>query len=179
MEPMPVSGSCWKAIRKCYARSESCLTLSAWPRVCVMELQSVSTSNLCTAGSCVLLRRSQKRTRSSSNSILNHVQNGLVSRLIQGMNSDLHCRIAPLIFLICVLSALSSSQTSSSKVWVADNGDGTYRNPILHADYSDPDVVRIADDFYLVASSFNAAPGLPILHSKDLVNWTIIGHALP
>ena len=94
------------------------------------------------------------------------------------MNSDLNCRIAPLIFLICVLSAPSSSQTSSSKVWVADNGDGTYRNPILHADYSDPDVVRVADDFYLVASSFNAAPGLPILHSKDLVNWTIIGHAL-
>ena len=94
------------------------------------------------------------------------------------MNSDLNCRIALLIFLICVLSAPSSSQTSSSKVWVADNGDGTYRNPILHADYSDPDVVRVADDFYLVASSFNAAPGLPILHSKDLVNWTIIGHAL-
>lgn len=63
-----------------------------------------------------------------------------------------------------------------SKVWVADNGDGTYKNPILHADYSDPDVIRFGDDFYLVASSFNAAPGLPILHSKDLVNWTIIGH---
>ena len=57
-----------------------------------------------------------------------------------------------------------------SKVWVADNGDGTYKNPILYADYSDPDVVRVGDDFYLVASSFNAAPGLPILHSKDLVN---------
>lgn len=63
-----------------------------------------------------------------------------------------------------------------SKVWVADNGDGTYKNPIIHADYSDPDVIRVGDDFYLVASSFNAAPGLPILHSKDLVNWTIIGH---
>ena len=63
-----------------------------------------------------------------------------------------------------------------SKVWVADNGDGTYKNPIIHADYSDPDVIRVGDDFYLVASSFNVAPGLPILHSKDLVNWTIIGH---
>src|SRR6185436_10275696 len=49
---------------------------------------------------------------------------------------------------------------------------------ILHADYSDPDVIRVGDDFYLVASSFNAVPGLPILHSRDLVNWTIIGHAL-
>jgi beta-xylosidase len=63
-----------------------------------------------------------------------------------------------------------------SKVWVADNGDGTYKNPILYADYSDPDVIRVGDDYYLVASSFNAAPGIPVLHSKDLVNWTIIGH---
>jgi beta-xylosidase len=54
----------------------------------------------------------------------------------------------------------------------------TYTNPIIHADYSDPDVVRVGDDFYLTASSFNCVPGLPILHSRDLVNWTIIGHAL-
>src|SRR5436190_1360945 len=78
-----------------------------------------------------------------------------------------------------ILAGSISAQTSISKVWVADNRDGTYRNPILHADYSDPDVIRVGDDFYLVASSFNAAPGLPILHSRDLVNWTIIGHALP
>src|SRR5215210_3803952 len=65
----------------------------------------------------------------------------------------------------------------SSKVWVADNGDGTYRNPIIHADYSDPDAVRVGDDFYMTASSFNAAPGLPILHSKDLVNWQLVGYA--
>lgn len=63
-----------------------------------------------------------------------------------------------------------------SKVWVADNGDGTYKNPILHADYSDPDVTRVGDDFYMTASSFNSAPGLPILHSKDLVNWRLINY---
>jgi beta-xylosidase len=62
--------------------------------------------------------------------------------------------------------------------WVADQGDGTYRNPILCADYSDPDVIRHGDDFYLTASSFNCTPGLPILHSRDLVNWTIINHAV-
>ena len=85
-----------------------------------------------------------------------------------------------LILLLTILSWRPiAAQTSISKVWVADNGDGTYRNPILHADYSDPDVVRVGNDFYLVASSFNAAPGLPILHSQDLVNWTLIGHALP
>lgn len=65
-----------------------------------------------------------------------------------------------------------------SKAWVADNGDGTYKNPILHADYSDPDVIRVGDDFYMVSSSFNCVPGLPILHSKDLVNWELVAHAL-
>jgi len=48
----------------------------------------------------------------------------------------------------------------------------------LNADYSDPDAIRVGDDFYLVSSSFEDIPGLPILHSKDLVNWSIIGHAL-
>jgi beta-xylosidase len=56
---------------------------------------------------------------------------------------------------------------------------GTYRNPVLRADWSDPDVIRVGDDFYLVASSFHRVPGLPILHSRDLVNWSIIGHGLP
>ncbi len=54
-----------------------------------------------------------------------------------------------------------------------------YRNPIIFADYSDPDVIRVGANFYLVSSSFNAVPGLPILRSRDLINWTIIGHALP
>jgi beta-xylosidase len=62
--------------------------------------------------------------------------------------------------------------------WLPDQGDGTYCNPILYADYSDPDAIRVGDDFYLTASSFNCTPGLPILHSRDLVNWTLVGHAL-
>jgi beta-xylosidase len=62
--------------------------------------------------------------------------------------------------------------------WLPDRGDGTYHNPIIYADYSDPDVVRVGEDFFMTASSFHCTPGLPILHSKDLVNWTIIGHAL-
>jgi beta-xylosidase len=63
-------------------------------------------------------------------------------------------------------------------VWVADNGDGTYKNPVLHADYSDPDAIRVGDDYYMISSSFNNMPGIPLLHSRDLVNWTIIGHVL-
>ena len=94
-------------------------------------------------------------------------------------------RAGVILLSLAFLPTGSPSQTPSpagasagpvSKVWVADKGDGTYKNPILHADYSDPDAIRVGDDFYLVASSFNAAPGLPVLHSKDLVNWTIIGH---
>jgi hypothetical protein len=73
-------------------------------------------------------------------------------------------------------AAASSIAPPLSRVWVADNGDGTYKNPIIHADYSDPDAVRVGDDFYMTASSFNAAPGLPILHSKDLVNWRLISY---
>lgn len=70
------------------------------------------------------------------------------------------------------------SHTGHSYPWVPDQGDGTFRNPVLHADYSDPDVIRVGADFYLTSSSFNCTPGLPILHSRDLVNWRIINHAL-
>ncbi len=64
-------------------------------------------------------------------------------------------------------------------IWHPDQHDGTYANPVLNGDYSDPDVIRVGDNFYLVSSSFVNAPGLPVLQSKDLVNWTLIGHALP
>ena len=70
------------------------------------------------------------------------------------------------------------SQNYVSKVWVSDNGDGTFKNPVLFADYSDPDAIRVGDDYYLVSSSFNCTPGLPILHSKDLINWRIINYAI-
>lgn len=72
----------------------------------------------------------------------------------------------------------AGSGTVADAPWNPDLGDGRYQNPVLFADYSDPDVVRVGDDFYLVASSFSAVPGLPILHSRDLVSWTILGHAL-
>jgi len=74
------------------------------------------------------------------------------------------------------LALATLARASASAPWTPDLGDGTYRNPVLFADYSDPDAVRVGDDYYLTASSFLAAPGLPILHSKDLVNWTIINH---
>ncbi|MFZ1260144.1 MAG: family 43 glycosylhydrolase, partial [Chitinophagaceae bacterium] len=82
-----------------------------------------------------------------------------------------------LAILFLSTSFIATAQTVS-KVWVSDNGNGTYKNPVINADYSDPDAIRVGDDYYMISSSFNHVPGLPILHSKDLVNWTLIGHAL-
>ena len=86
-------------------------------------------------------------------------------------------RLAPLLLTaaLCVTAVAQSPRAP----WVSDRGDGTYTNPVLYADYSDPDAVRVGDMFYMTASSFNAVPGLPILQSRDLVNWRLIGHALP
>lgn len=64
------------------------------------------------------------------------------------------------------------------RLWKSDLGDGTYQNPVLFADYSDPDVIRVGDTYYMTASSFNYIPGLPILVSKDLVNWKLVNYAL-
>ena len=80
-------------------------------------------------------------------------------------------------FQVCFVLSLHS-QYYISKVWTADLGNGKFKNPVLHADYSDPDVCRVGDDYYMTASSFASVPGLPILHSRDLVNWKLIGHAI-
>lgn len=63
--------------------------------------------------------------------------------------------------------------------WSADLGDGRYRNPVLHADYSDPDAIRVGKRYYMTSSSFTNVPGLPLLESDDMVNWRLVGHALP
>ena len=83
-----------------------------------------------------------------------------------------------LCIFVSLCSVIVAQAQYCSQVWCPDNGDGTYTNPVLYADYSDPDAIAVGEDYYLTASSFNCIPGLPILHSKDLVNWTIIGHAL-
>ncbi|MDH6342072.1 beta-xylosidase [Parabacteroides sp. PFB2-12] len=81
-----------------------------------------------------------------------------------------------ILFLSCYAGI--HAQPYTSKVWKADLGNGMYRNPVLYADYADPDIIRVGDDYFMTASSFNCVPGLPILHSKDLVNWQIINYAL-
>ena len=89
-----------------------------------------------------------------------------------------HMRRTIILALIALPIAIHAQYRS--EVWSPDNGDGTYTNPIINADYSDPDVCVGAsgEDYYMTASSFQCVPGLPILHSRDLVNWEIVGYAL-
>ena len=78
-----------------------------------------------------------------------------------------------------ILLFLISATSLFQAIWSPDNRNGTYKNPIIYADYSDPDVIRVGNDFYLTASSFNSAPRVSQFFTpKDLVNWRIIGHAL-
>lgn len=83
-----------------------------------------------------------------------------------------------ILLALALLAASPALAQAPSKAWVSDQGDGTYRNPVLAGDYSDPDVMRVGQYYYLTASSFTNTPGLPVLRSTDLVNWTLIGHAL-
>ncbi|MDP3446005.1 MAG: glycoside hydrolase 43 family protein, partial [Ignavibacteria bacterium] len=82
------------------------------------------------------------------------------------------------IFIITLLITATGFAQDNINIWNPNIDDSTYRNPIIYADYSDPDVCRVGDDYYMTSSSFSHFPGLPILHSKDLVNWKIIAHAV-
>ncbi len=83
-----------------------------------------------------------------------------------------------LFFIVGLMMSYPVMAQYRSEVWVSDEGNGMYKNPVLYADYSDPDVCAVEGDYFLTASSFNCTPGLPILHSKDLVNWKIVNYAL-
>lgn len=74
------------------------------------------------------------------------------------------------VLLQFVVAALFAQQ------WTPDLGNGRFKNPVIYADYSDPDMIKVGSDFYMVSSSFNCMPGIPVLHSNDLVNWEIINH---
>ena len=87
----------------------------------------------------------------------------------------------PILRGVCAGLALAGAEAfadvGNKGPW-GDQGDGTYRNPILPADYSDVDAIRVGADYYAISSTFQYSPGMAILHSKDLVNWRIAGHAI-
>ena len=75
------------------------------------------------------------------------------------------------IVIISFLIFISHLSTVSAQSWTADNGNGTYTNPLFYDEFSDPDIIRVGDDYYLAGTTMHCVPGLVILHSKDLVNW--------
>lgn len=79
------------------------------------------------------------------------------------------------LLLVCV-NALASQEVISLKSWSADNGNGTYTNPLFYDEFSDPDLIRVGNDFYLAGTTMHCTPGLVILHSKDLVNWKFMSY---
>ena len=80
------------------------------------------------------------------------------------------------ILLSCLFTFLSFTASAQTKSWTADNGNGTFTNPLFYDEFSDPDILRVGDDYYLAGTTMHTVPGLVILHSKDLVNWENIAY---
>ncbi|MDI1249859.1 MAG: glycoside hydrolase 43 family protein [Lacunisphaera sp.] len=74
---------------------------------------------------------------------------------------------------VFILAALAGAAAT----WTADNGNGTFTNPLFYEEFSDPDLIRVGEDYYLTGTTMHAMPGLPVLHSRDLVNWRLLGYA--
>src|SRR5215470_6253454 len=83
--------------------------------------------------------------------------------------------------LAVILAAVTASQGADPREdrrsWAADNGNGTYSKPLFYDEFSDPDMIRVGPDYYLTGTTMHTMPGLPILHSRDLVNWRWIAYA--
>ncbi|MCU7548680.1 glycoside hydrolase 43 family protein [Chitinophagaceae bacterium LB-8] len=106
------------------------------------------------------------------------------------------CRFIQLLCIalfLCVATLSSAQKSSVSKIkvkdnsvpnelvknmtWTSDNGNGTFTNPLFYDEFSDPDLIRVGDDYYLTGTTMHTMPGLPVLHSKDLVNWEFLTYA--
>lgn len=83
-----------------------------------------------------------------------------------------------LLFQLLLIIQITCVFAQAPKVWTADSGNGTFKNPILWGDWPDPDFIRVGDEFYFVSTSMHYVPGCPILKSKDLVNWEMAGYAV-
>ena len=79
--------------------------------------------------------------------------------------------LSTLLLLALCLGIHAQTQQQANKSWTADNGNGTFTNPLFYDEFSDPDILRVGDDYYLAGTTMHTVPGLVILHSKDLVNW--------
>ena len=78
--------------------------------------------------------------------------------------------------LLSLLLTTAAVQAQPVTTWTADNGNGTYTNPLFYDEFSDPDCIRVGQDYYLAGTTMHATPGLVVLHSKDLVNWELASY---
>ena len=76
---------------------------------------------------------------------------------------------------VCLMACMALN-ANAQQSWTADNGNGTFTNPLFYDEFSDPDIIRVGDDYYLAGTTMHAVPGLVILHSKDLVNWENVSY---
>ncbi|MBE2215641.1 MAG: glycoside hydrolase 43 family protein, partial [Opitutaceae bacterium] len=84
--------------------------------------------------------------------------------------------LRPVTLLALGLLALAAPAVTRAS-WTADNGNGTFTNPLFYDEFSDPDMIRVGEDFYLAGTTMHAMPALVVLHSKDLVNWRFLSYA--
>ncbi|MFA0964973.1 family 43 glycosylhydrolase [Roseivirga sp. BDSF3-8] len=88
-------------------------------------------------------------------------------------------RPALLLVLLLFSHAIIHARQPDAGPWTADNGNGTFTNPLFYEEFSDPDLIRVGDDYYMTGTTMHAMPGLPVLHSRDLVNWELLTYASP
>lgn len=82
------------------------------------------------------------------------------------------------ISLAAIAFSFAGFAQQGPRTWAADNGNGTYSNPLFYDEFSDPDMIRVGSDYYLTGTTMHAMPGLPVLHSRDLVNWRFLSYVV-
>ena len=92
------------------------------------------------------------------------------------MMKNIRIKVKGLVIGVSLFHLFTFSPLAHAQSWTADNGNGTYTNPLFYDEFSDPDILRVGDDYYLAGTTMHTVPGLVILHSKDLVNWENISY---
>ena len=83
-----------------------------------------------------------------------------------------------ILFLAAALPDCCEAAAAATQSWTADNGNGTYSNPLFYEEFEDPDVIRVGEDYYLAGTTMHMNPALIVLHSKDLVNWELASYCM-
>lgn len=91
-------------------------------------------------------------------------------------------RLTASVLALCIIMSMTGCQTELKESediimsFTADNGDGTYRNPVIYSDVPDPDTIKVGDAFYMTSTTMHMTPGVPVMKSYDLVNWETVNY---